>query len=430
MRRAALFTILAGALLSSGSVLAVTHNVTVGNNFFSSNNLTIAVGDTVRWTNNSGFHDVTADDFSWSSPTSNSFVFERTFNSVDEVLYHCTVHSSPGLNISTNMNGRINVVQSGENQAPTADFSSNCANLDCNFTDQSSDPDGSIASRSWNFGDGGSSTSANPSHSYASAGTYSVMLTVTDDDGAPDSVSKNVTVSAPGNQDPLADFAFSCSGLSCDFTDESSDPDGSIASHSWNFGDSGSSTATNPSHSYAAAATYNVMLTVTDNDGASDSLTRMVTVAEPGSEFQINAAIADAWFSPLTDGQGFFIIVWEDNGLIFLSWFTYDTERPPEDVMAILGEPGHRWLTAQGPYSEDTATLNVYLTSGGVFDAASPAPETGEQPIGTITIVWTGCNSGTLNYNLPSLGLSSAIAIERIVLDKVPDCEAAQPQQE
>jgi PKD repeat protein len=412
------------------AALAVTHNVSVSNYKYTPNNLTIEIGDTVHWTNSGGTHNVRADDDSWTSTTGSSWQYQRTFTSVGEVRYYCSVHSNPGGNINTSMNGRINVVEAYDNEPPIADFSSSCVNLSCNFTDQSNDPDGSIASRSWNFGDSASSTATNPSHSYAAPGTYSVMLTVTDNEGAADSVSKNVTVNAPGNQDPLADFAFSCSGLSCDFTDESSDPDGSIASHSWNFGDSGSSTATNPSHSYAAAATYNVMLTVTDNDGASDSLTRMVTVAEPGSEFQINAAIADAWFSPLTDGQGFFIIVWEDNGLIFLSWFTYDTERPPEDVMAILGEPGHRWLTAQGPYSEDTATLNVYLTSGGVFDAASPAPETGEQPIGTITIVWTGCNSGTLNYNLPSLGLSSAIAIERIVLDKVPDCEAAQPQQE
>jgi hypothetical protein len=73
--------------------------------------------------------------------------------------------------------------------------------------------------------------------------------------------------------------------------------------------------------------------------------------------------------------------------------------------------------------------LDVHLTSGGVFGAADPAAETGD-PIGTISIVWTACNAGTLNYNLPSLGLSGSIAIERIVLDKVPDCEAAQPLME
>lgn len=405
---------------------AVTHDVSVHNNFFSPNNLTIAVGDTVRWTNSSGVHDVRADDNSWSSPISNSWVFSRTFNSVEEVLYHCSVHSVPGRNINSNMNGRINVVQAGENQAPTADFNSNCNDLDCTFTDQSSDPDGNIASRSWNFGDGATSTSTNPSHSYAAAGTYSVMLTVLDNQGASGSVSKNVSVESSANLAPDADFSFVCANLNCSFTDQSSDEDGDITAWMWNFGDGGSSAVQNPGHTYAAAGGYTVTLTVTDDGGANDARARTVNVSAPTPAFLINAAVSDAWFSPLTSGQGFFIIVWEQNGLVFLSWFTYDSERPPQDVEAILGEPGHRWLTAQGPYSGDTATLDVFLTSGGVFDAASPAPQTGPT-IGTISIVWTGCNSGTLTYDLPALGLSGTIDIERIVLDKVPDCEAVQP---
>ena len=106
---------------------SATHNVTVGNNFFSPNDLTIEVGDTVRWTNNANrTHDVTADDFSWASETSSSFVYERTFNTVEEVLYHCTVHSAPGRNINSNQNGRLNVIEGVANQPPNAAFSSSC----------------------------------------------------------------------------------------------------------------------------------------------------------------------------------------------------------------------------------------------------------------------------------------------------------------
>ncbi len=416
-------------LASSNSIQAVTHDVTVGNNFFSPNDLTIQVGDTVRWTNNADrTHDVTADDFSWASETSSSFTFERTFNTVEEVLYHCTVHSSPGQNINSNQNGRINVVEGTANQPPTADFSSSCTDLECSFTDQSTDSDGTISSWSWNFGDGDTSNSQNPSHTYAAAGTYSVMLTVTDNDGDSNDVSKNVTVTAAGNQDPNASFTFTCFDLDCNFSDASSDPDGTISAWDWAFGDGGSSTASSPSYSYAAAGTYTVSLTVTDNDGAQDTTNRSVTVTEPGASFVIVPAISDAWFDPLTAGQGFFIIVWQDIELIFLSWFTYDTERPPEDVMAILGEPGHRWLTAQGPYVGDTAVLDVFLSSGGTFDSVEPVVGP-PLAVGTITITWTSCNSGTLVYDLPALGLMGEIPIERIVLDNVPACEAAQPPQ-
>ncbi len=229
-------------------------------------------------------------------------------------------------------------------------------------------------------------------------------------------------------QDPSANFTADCDGLSCQFMDKSTDPDGSIVERAWDFGDGDSSGSANPSHTYAAAGAYDVTLTVTDDYGGMDSVTQQVTVSAPSAHFVINAGITDAWFDRLTDGQGFFIIVWEDLQRVFLSWFTYDTERPPEDVMAILGEPGHRWVTAQGSYEGDTAMLNAFLTAGGIFDAAEPPAVTDPDPIGTMTIVWRDCNTGTLSYNLPDLGLSGDIPIERIVLDNVPACEAAQPQ--
>jgi PKD repeat protein len=85
------------------------------------------------------------------------------------------------------------------NSPPTASFTSICSGLSCDFTDTSTDTDGSVVSWSWSFGDGGSSTVRNPSHIYASAGDYTVSLTVTDDDSAPDDDSQTVSVSEPGN---------------------------------------------------------------------------------------------------------------------------------------------------------------------------------------------------------------------------------------
>ena len=82
----------------------------------------------------------------------------------------------------------------------------------------------------------------------------------------------------PGNVAPVANYSFTTSGLTASFTDGSTDSDGTIASRSWNFGDSTTSTATSPSKTYAAAGTYSVVLTVTDNAGASNSITKSVTV--------------------------------------------------------------------------------------------------------------------------------------------------------
>jgi serine protease len=79
-----------------------------------------------------------------------------------------------------------------------------------------------------------------------------------------------------GNGAPTASFTHSCTGLSCAFTDGSTDADGTLAGWSWSFGDGTTSTARNPSHTYAAAGLYSVSLTVTDDDGASHTVTNTV----------------------------------------------------------------------------------------------------------------------------------------------------------
>lgn len=86
----------------------------------------------------------------------------------------------------------------GPNQPPVADFTYTTNGLTANFTSTSSDPDGFIVSWRWSFGRKASSTAQNPSFTFAASGTYPVSLTVTDDDGATASVTKNVTVSSGG----------------------------------------------------------------------------------------------------------------------------------------------------------------------------------------------------------------------------------------
>ena len=124
------------------------------------------------------------------------------------------------------------------------------------------------------------------------------------------------------------------------------------------------------------------------------------------------------WFFPDTSGQGFFIIALG----LFLAWFTYDTQRPPQDVTAILGEPGHRWLTALGPYEAIPRLLDVFLSSGMIFDSAKP-PVTTEQLEGaSIWITWSSCEEGVHHPNIPFNWGSRAKYPARIVDDNVAAC--------
>jgi subtilisin family serine protease len=88
------------------------------------------------------------------------------------------------------------------NQPPRASFTYSCTDLACSFQDTSKDSDGTIASRTWLFGDGTSSTAQNPLHTYGSGSTYTVTLTVTDNGGATGTTSESVTVHAPPSTGP------------------------------------------------------------------------------------------------------------------------------------------------------------------------------------------------------------------------------------
>lgn len=175
-----------------------------------------------------------------------------------------------------------------ENQAPTAAFTAAVADLSVHTDGSgSSDPDGTIASYAWDWGDATpAGTGATANHVYAAAGTYTVKLTVTDNQGATATLSKNVTVTAPGgpaNQAPVAAFTATPTDLTVgvDAT-ASADPDGTIAGYAWDWGDgSAPGAGVSATHAYAAAGTYSVTLTVTDNQGATATQAAAVTVVAP-----------------------------------------------------------------------------------------------------------------------------------------------------
>jgi Tol biopolymer transport system component/PKD repeat protein len=165
------------------------------------------------------------------------------------------------------------------NTPPVASFASGCSGLTCSFDGSgSSDSDGTITNYTWNFGDGTTGSSAALSHTYAAAGTYTVMLTVTDNGGSTGALSQSVTIV---NAPPVASFTSACSGVTCSFNGSaSSDPDGTITSYSWNFGDGTTGAGVTVSHTYAAASTYTVTLTTTDNGGATGAQSKSVAVTQ------------------------------------------------------------------------------------------------------------------------------------------------------
>lgn len=150
----------------------------------------------------------------------------------------------------------------------------------------SQDPDGSIVSWAWNFGDGNSGSGPSPTHTYATGGTFTVTLTVTDNDNLKDSATAAVIVTdGSGMQPPVANPGgpyTGTTGLAISFDGSaSSDPDGTIVSHDWSFGDGGAASGAQPLHAYATAGTYTVTLTVTDDSGRSNSATTTAVVNDP-----------------------------------------------------------------------------------------------------------------------------------------------------
>jgi subtilisin family serine protease len=217
-----------------------------------------------------------------------------------------------------------NVAPTAAFTAPTGATGGTAATFDAG---SSTDPDGTIASYAWEFGDGATGTGRTVSHAYARSGTYLATLTVTDDEGATTSVTQAVAVA---NSAPSA--AFNGPGTARHLTTESfdatpsADRDGSITSYAWDFGDGATAAGASAGHAYSWAGDYVVRLTVTDDEGASSSSARTVTVTDtPASGFKRLSAsgltnhkcATDAWTFQLkpvatADSPASVAVTWAD----------------------------------------------------------------------------------------------------------------------
>lgn len=169
------------------------------------------------------------------------------------------------------------------------------------------------------------------------------------------------------------------------------------------------------------------------------SMNARITVTGVEPAFQINPGLNGSWANFDTLGQGFFIDVFPDIPLIFFAWFTWETGQaaPAQNeslapqaaksgskLQAVVGDDNHRWLTAQGPFSGNSAVLNVTLTTGGLFDDPTPVTNSTAGEQGTITLTFDDCKTGTVDYDFTAIGLSGSVPIQRLSEDNVLLCES------
>lgn len=168
---------------------------------------------------------------------------------------------------------------------------------------------------SWDFGDGNSSTTQSPSHTYSSPGTYVVCLSLNDGCNLPASHCDTIQITCPGLSVLFAD---SSNFLQASFTNQSLAAPG--ASYLWDFGDGNSSTQQSPSHTYSSPGTYLVCLTIDDGCNAPGTYcdTLLIVCPLPVSGFSSTSSWLQASFSDLSSGNGSFTHSW-DFGDGFLS---------------------------------------------------------------------------------------------------------------
>jgi cysteine-rich repeat protein len=136
-----------------------------------------------------------------------------------------------------------------------------------------------------------------------------------------------------------------------------------------------------------------------------DVVTCTITNNDIDMSFTINAGHSGAWFNPDTSGQGQFIDVEPADQFMFLSWFTY-TDVESDDPFE------QRWLTAQGNYSGNVATLELFETLGGKFDGPQAATTT---KVGEVTLEFFDCELGEMAYSIDTEGLQGTVPLQRVI---------------
>ena len=270
------------------------------------------------------------------------------------------------------------------NVKPTAAFSTSCTDLACSFDGSASaDSDGTIASYAWYFGDTGPATGATATHTYAARGSFDVTLTVTDDDGATDSVMQTVTV-APANVAPAASFTIACTNLACSLDGSgSSDGDGTVASYAWDFGD-GHTATTGEAGTHVRVGRHLHRRPHRDRrQGATGTLSKVVTVAAanlpPAAAFTASCTGLTCSFDATASSD-------PDGSIVAYTWDFGD------------GTSGSGMTTshtyAAGTYTAELTVKDDKGATAGASKQVSPAAAPNQKPTAAFTPTPSGLTVG------------------------------------
>lgn len=344
----------------SGSTCSVTLTTTIYGSTdypvsdFTASPINICVGESVTFTDQS-YVVGTSSISDWAWDFDGDGLVDDTTQNPPPYVYNTPGTYTAELRVWTNGCSDTSTITINVNAGPTAGFTFNnvCYGTLMNFTDTSNSNGGVISNWSWDFQNNGTvdNTNQNPAHGYPTAGSYDVELLVETSGGCKDSIVQTVYV----NPLPAANFSAAsvCLTETTNFIDSSTISSGTITNWAWDFDDGiGTSTAQNPTYTYANAGTYNVSLTVTSDSGCIHTITIPVNVyASPTAAFATNDVCLNTlanFNSTTSNGNGGTINQW--------SWdFDYNgvTHTPDDNTQ----NPSYNYATP------GTYTIQLIITT-------------------------------------------------------------------